>query len=64
MHNGIYVGNTIAASKHVYIRLPNTTNFDQLVKVNKIQYENLKDYDIHKTNPKNIREQVLSKLKN
>jgi len=33
-----------------------------LVKVNKIQYENLKDYDIHNTNPKNRREQVVSKL--
>lgn len=47
IHNGIYVANTIAASKHVYIRLLNTTNFDQMVKVNNVKYENLKDYDIH-----------------
>jgi len=62
IHNGIYIANRIAAPKHVNIRHLNTTNFDQLVKVNKIQYENLKDYDIHNTNPKNRSEQVLSKL--
>jgi len=33
-----------------------------LVKVNKIQYENLKDYDIHNTNTGNRSTQVLSKL--
>jgi len=63
IHNGIYVANTIAASKHVYVRLLNTTNFDQVVKVNKIQYENLKDYDIHNTDTGNRSEQILSKLK-
>ena len=50
INNGIYV--TIEASKNVYIRLLNTTNFNQLVKMNKVKYENLSDYNIHNTNPK------------
>ena len=34
-----------------------------MVKVNKVKYENLSDYNIHNTNPKNRSEKVLSKLK-
>ena len=59
---GIYAANTVVTTANAFVRLLNTTSTDQMVNVNKLNYEPLANYDISEINNETRTNNVMSKL--
>jgi len=62
IEHGIYIANTIAFPENAFIRLLNTTNADKVVRINKLNYESLSNYDVVQSSKENREKSLLSQL--
>lgn len=58
---GIFIANTITTSKNTVIRIINTTKRNQIINIDKIQFESLNKYEIVTTIDNERNEHILQK---